>query len=260
MAATRNAEREARDRLRRYTARRTVHAAAIARRRRDNTVGLITLLAIGVLATVSQVLFVTVGPGAPDPTASASPSASPDAANTGDVPAATIAEGRTWTGSMSLNDSPLEFTLDGAAAPQAASVFISLVQDGYYTGNECTRLTTGESIKVIQCGAPGGSSVDPGFTFGPIENAPADGAYPAGTIAMANAGTASSQSTQFFITWGDSTLDTTTGYTVIGTVTGGLDDFVSKVANAGVAPGTDGAASIDGAPLVPTTITAIDVR
>ena len=86
----------------------------------------------------------------------------------------------------------------------------------------------------------------PASDFGPIENAPADGRYPAGTIAMARAaGDAYSQGHQFFIMYGDGTIDNDAagGYTVIGHVTSGLDKFVTDIANAGVAGD-----SHDGAP------------
>ena len=265
MAPSRNADREAREareRLRRYRARQGVYTHQGKRRRRDNILAIAGIVVVAALATLTQVAYFTAGPGMPEPQASASPSPSAGAEqNTGDVPSPDIAEGRTWTGELDLNDIPLGIEIDGAAAPQAASVFISLTQDGYYQNNACHRLTTTDGLKVVQCGQPGGESVDPGFQFGPIENAPADGVYPAGTIAMARAESTYSNSTQFFITYGDSTLPTDGGgYTVFGRVTSGLDQFVAQIASAGVAPGTDGAPSQDGAPAVPTTITSLTLQ
>lgn len=267
MAPSRNTDREARqarERLRRYQARQRVYVHQGRRRRRDNIAGIAAIVVVATLATFTQVAYFTTGPGMPEP--SASPSAAPEAGaegqNTGDVPSAQIAEGRTWTGELGLNGIPLGIELDGAAAPQAASVFISLAQNGYFDGNNCHRLTTGETLRVIQCGQPDGvNSVDPGFQFGPIENAPVDGLYPAGTIAMARAQSTYSNSTQFFITYGDSTLPTDGGgYTVFGRVTSGLDQFVSQIASAGVAPAADGTPSTDGAPVVPTTITSVTLQ
>ncbi len=56
---------------------------------------------------------------------------------------------------------------------------------GCYDGTPCHRLTT-QGIFVLQCGDPTGTGLGgPGYTFGPIENAPADDVYPAGTVAMA---------------------------------------------------------------------------
>lgn len=268
MAPSRNADREAREgreRLRSYTARKAVHDHQKRRRRRDNIFAIAGVVVIATIATITQVVYFTAGPGmpVPEPSASASPSASPEASeNVGDVPSADIAENRTWTGTLGLNEVELGIRIDGDLAPQAASVFISLAQSGYYEGNECHRLTTAEQLGVIQCGQPGGDgSVDPGFSFGPLENVPADGMYPAGTIAMARAASPSSQSTQFFITHTDSFLDPSGGgYTVFGEVTSGLDEFIAQIASGGVAPAADGSVPTDGAPAVPTTITSLTLQ
>ncbi|MEY2848343.1 MAG: hypothetical protein RI885_1008 [Actinomycetota bacterium] len=245
-----------------------MHEHGLRRRRRDNVLAVAGVLVVATLATVTQVLYFTAGPGLPEAVPSASPSADAgtgedaEAAeqNVGDVPSAEIAEGRSWTGTLTLNDVPLGLSIDGAAAPQAASVFISLAQSDFYLGNVCHRLTAAESSSVIQCGQPDGTvTIDPGFSFGPIENAPADGLYPAGTIAVARSDSPFSQSTQFFITYRDSVLDTSTGgYSVIGTVTSGLDAFASGIAAAGIAPG--GQDPTDGAPAVTTTITGLTVQ
>jgi peptidyl-prolyl cis-trans isomerase B (cyclophilin B) len=70
-----------------------------------------------------------------------------------------------------------------------------------------------------------------------------------------------SQSSQFFITYADTTLDASTGgYTVFGKVTSGLDKFVSAIANAGVAPAAGSTDTSDGAPVVPTKITSLTVK
>jgi peptidyl-prolyl cis-trans isomerase B (cyclophilin B) len=275
VAPSKNAERdarEARDRLRRYNARQSVHTRQVRRRRRDNVLAIAGVLVIAALATATQVFYFTAGPGTPSAKPSASPTASATATSTpaagknvGDVPSSSIAEGRSWTGTLDLNSVKLGITLDGALAPQATSVFISLVNQGYYTstGSTCHRLTTSDSAKLIQCGSANGDGTgDVGFSFGPLENVPADGIYPAGTIAMARGTDPYSQSSQFFITYADTTLDASTGgYTVFGKVTSGLDKFISAIASAGVAP-TSGSTtpSTDGAPMVPTKITAVTVK
>jgi len=266
VAPSKNAERdarEARDRLRRYTARQSVHGLQVTRRRRDNVIAIVGVVVIAALATLTQVFYFTAGPGTPTPTASPSPSSSASAdTNVGDVPAKTIAEGRTWTGELSLNSVKLRISLDGAKAPQATSVFIDLAKKNFYTttGATCHRLTTDPALRVIQCGSPDGKgSGDVGFSYGPVENSPADGKYPAGTIAMARSTSTYSQGSQFFIVYGDSTLPTNTGgYTVFGTVTSGLPDFVSEIADAGVDPASK--TPTDGAPVVPTKITQLTVQ
>lgn len=266
MAASKNAERdarEARDRLRRYNARQSVHSVQVTRRRRDNIIAIVGVVVIAALATLTQVFYFTAGPGMPAPTASPSPSSSAAAVkNVGEVPAKTIAEGRTWTGDLTLNAVKLGISLDGAKAPQATSVFIDLAKKDFYTttGATCHRLTNSDTAKLIQCGSVDGKgSGDVGFSFGPLENVPADGVYPAGTIAMARGTGAYTQSSQFFITYAATTLDNSTGgYTVFGTVTSGLPEFISQIADGGVTPSAS--STTDGTPVVPTKIAQLTVQ
>lgn len=248
--------REAQERLRRYQARQTVHETRIARRKRDNLVAILALVVVAALATTAQVVYFTSGPGAPEPVASASPEPSTTAAA---APDPALSENRAWTGELRLNDTvTLGYTLDGLAAPQAVASFVTLVQDGFYDGLACHRLTT-EGIFVLQCGDPNGDGTGgPDYRFGPIENAPADGVYPTGVIAMARqSGDGASMGSQFFIVYDDSTIpaDAAGGYTVLGYVTSGLEDLLSEI----VAPGVEGGAP-DGAPAVATTITGITIQ
>ncbi|MDY7544067.1 MULTISPECIES: peptidylprolyl isomerase [unclassified Cryobacterium] len=258
-------EREARIRVRGYQARRAVHEHQQSRRRRDNVVAGIAVVVVAVLAVVAQVYFFNGGPGTPAPSSSATatPAATPTAtpaagANTGTVPPSTLAQGRTWTGTLGLNGIDLGITLDGAAAPQAVSSTISLVQADFYSDLTCHRLTT-SGIFVLQCGDPkGDGSGGPGYSYGPVENAPADNVYPAGTIAMARqSANGFSQGSQFFILYQDSTIpaDAAGGYTVIGHVTSGLDQVKAQITDAGVADG-----STDGTPKVTTLISAFSVQ
>ena len=257
-------EREARQRLRAYNARQTMHQERISRRRRDNLIAGLAALAVIALATGAQILYFTSGPGVPVPTPSPSASASPSPSaaatgqNTGDVPSPSFAAGRTWTGTLTLNDVPLGISVDGAAAPQGASAFLSLTKSGFYSGKTCHRLTNG-GFFVLQCGSVNGDGTgDPGFSFGPVENAPADNVYPAGTIALARqTGNAYSNNSQFFVVYRDTTIraDAAGGYTVIGHVTSGLDKLATAITDAGESSGTG-----DGSPKVPTTITGVTLQ
>ena len=156
--------------------------------------------------------------------------AAPTAAIHG-LPPTTLAGNRNWTGTLTLNDIPLGVDLDGAAAPQAVSSTIALTQKGFYDGLTCHRLTDG-GFYVLQCGDPEGNGPGgPGYWYGPIENAPADDVYPAGTIAMARQGdNAYSMGSQFFIVYEDTTIpsDAAGGYTVLGKVTSGLDQLITR--------------------------------
>jgi len=238
-----------------------VHEHQQKRRVRDNLIAGGGLLLVLTLIVVAQVFYFNGGPGTPEATTAATdtPTETPTAAagaNSGEVPASTLAEGRAWTGTMTLNDIPVGIELDGALAPQAVSSTISLVQTGFYNGLTCHRLTV-EGIFVLQCGDPVGDGTGgPDYSYGPVENAPTDNVYPAGTLAMARSGNDGfSNGSQFFIVYEDSTIpaDSAGGYTVLGRVTSGLDQIKADITDAGITPG-------GASPVVPTTITAITVQ
>jgi peptidyl-prolyl cis-trans isomerase B (cyclophilin B) len=112
-------------------------------------------------------------------------------------------------------------------APCTTFSFRFLASKGYYNQTHCHRLTT-QGIYVLQCGDPTGTgSGGPGYEFND-ENL-AGATYPAGTVAMANAGP-NTNGSQFFFTWKDTTL--APDYTPFGTVIGGMD-VLRKIAAAG---------------------------
>lgn len=253
--------RQSRDRVRAYQARQAVHEHKRRRRLRDNLGAGLGLVLVLALAVTAQLVYFGSGPGRPAPAPSASPTAQ---GNQGDVPDPSLAENRTWTGALTIDGVELGIELDGAAAPQAVASEVHLAESGFYIGTVCHRLTTEESFKVLQCGDPHGDDPalagtgGPGYSYGPVENAPADDRYPAGTIAMARgSGNPYSMGSQFFIVYGDSTIpaDSAGGYTIVGRVTSGLASLVEKVADAGVQGGGE-----DGRPVVTATITAFSVK
>lgn len=266
--ANRNTGREQQQRVAAYTARLRVHRDGVRRRNRDNWLAATIGGAIVVLSVAGQVVYATVGPGAPtaEPTASTQPAAS--------APDPALANNARWKGRLVINENiELGITLFGDLAPQATSSFISLAQQGYFDGTVCHRLTTSETAKVLQCGDPTataeapelGGTGGPGYQFGPIENAPSNQVYETGVIAMARpADVADGMGSQFFIVYGDSTFpdDSVGGYSVFGEVTRGLDTLVKKIADAGVKPVTDGATwtETDGPPAETATITSITLE
>ena len=98
------------------------------------------------------------------------------------------------------------------------------VRDGFYDGTSCHRLDRPPALLyVLQCGDPTGTgAAGPGYTV-PDENLPEDGHdnYPAGTVAMAEPRGRSTHGSQFFLVYRDTTLPP--DYTVLGTITSGLD-------------------------------------
>jgi len=112
-------------------------------------------------------------------------------------------------------------------APCTTFSFRFLASRGYYNQTHCHRLTT-QGIYVLQCGDPTGTGAGgPGYEFND-ENL-AGATYPAGTVAMANAGP-NTNGSQFFFTWKNTALPPL--YTPFGTVIGGMG-VLQKIAAAG---------------------------
>ncbi len=194
----------------------------------------------------------------PSPDASVDPSASPDPTSTSQPDAncapapETRADDLTWpkapedpvkpdtayTMTLATNCGDIVIDTLPAEAPATVASMAFLTEEGYFDLTACHRLTT-EGIFVLQCGDPAGNGTGgPGYSI-PDENLPAEGEanYPAGTVAMANAGPGTGGS-QFFIVYEDTTLPS--GYTIWGKVTEGLD-VVKGIAAAGVeGGGSDG--------------------
>ncbi len=147
---------------------------------------------------------------------------------------------------FSTNCGDIVIETDPAAAPATVGAFETMASDGYFNQTICHRLTTA-GIFVLQCGDPSGNGTGgPGFAL-PDENLPIEGPnnYPAGTLAMANAGPGTGGS-QFFIVYQDTELPS--AYTIFGRVTAGLD-LVQKIAQVGVLGGGG-----DGPPAQPVMI------
>ncbi|MBN2176994.1 MAG: peptidylprolyl isomerase [Demequinaceae bacterium] len=220
------------------------------RQRRQRVAGIV---AVGALALGGGAIALSsMGPVSPTPDPDPTPSASTPELG----PPAGYAEGREWSAEIALDQGELSLTLDGIAAPQAVGSFAYLAQQGFFDDTECHRLVT-ETIYVLQCGDPTGTGTGgPDYRFGPVENDPADGFYPAGTVAMARAQDSEySMGSQFFIVYRDSTIpsDLAGGYTIFGSVTSGLD-IVEAIAAAGTETGEP-----DGRPAEPVVLHEVNV-
>jgi peptidyl-prolyl cis-trans isomerase B (cyclophilin B) len=152
---------------------------------------------------------------------------------------------------LTTNCGPIAIETLPDAAPLTVASEVFLTEQGFYDKTRCHRLTTA-GILVLQCGDPAGDGTGgPGYAV-PDENLPGDAGvnYPAGTVAMANAGPGTSGS-QFFIVYGDTTLPP--GYTIWGKVIEGLD-LVQQIADLGVEGGGG-----DGPPVQPVVIESASV-
>lgn len=151
-------------------------------------------------------------------------------------PSKSLAANATWKVTLATNCGNIVMNLDGKQAPQTVSSFIFLSQKKFFDDTVCHRLTTpDQGLSVLQCGDPTGTgSGGPGYGYG-IENAPTNGAYPTGTVAMARTTDPNSNGSQFFIVYGDTTLPTDGGgYSIFGNVVKGLP-IVQAIAAKGLA-------------------------
>jgi peptidyl-prolyl cis-trans isomerase B (cyclophilin B) len=272
VTSNRREKQLARDKYERQAARR--EESAITRHKRQR---IIAGIVVAVLVIAAGVWLAIGRSGSTDePVAEANPSASaapsdaaaspassgtlactePVATRADDLtydaapPASALSE-QTATITLNTNCGPITITTLPDAAPQTVASEVFLAQQGFYDKTKCHRLTT-SGIYVLQCGDPKGDGTGgPGYAV-PDENLPTgEGVnYPAGTVAMANAGAGTSGS-QFFLVYQDTTLPA--GYTIWGTVTEGLD-LLQQVATAGAEGGSG-----DGAPLQPVVIETVTV-
>jgi peptidyl-prolyl cis-trans isomerase B (cyclophilin B) len=268
----------AREHYERQQARRAERATKRRRRQQVLAVVVAVLVLVGGIAALTKALggddeVTTADPAASaSATASPSDSPSPSASTPGagctytksgeaakDVsippydPAKAASYKKPFTETVATNQGDIVIKMDAAKAPCTTNSFRHLAEKKYFDGISCHRLTTG-NIYVLQCGDPTGTgSGGPGYQF-PEENKPAAGEnnYPAGTVAMANAGPGTNGS-QFFLVYKDTSLPA--DYTIFGTITKGLD-VVQKVADAG---SDDSNGAGDGKPKLPVTIKTVTV-
>ena len=164
---------------------------------------------------------------------------------------------------LATSAGPIGLSLNRAEAPCTVNSFVSLAGQGYFDGTGCHRLTTGEGLKVLQCGDPTGTGTGgPGYTI--PDEAPTTLAaspsgqgtvtYPRGTVAMAKTAQPNSGGSQFFLVYADSTLPPE--YTVFGTIDDAGLTTIDKVAAAGT---DDGNGSGDGKPTTPIEIQSATV-
>lgn len=227
--------------------------------KRDNKAVLFASLAAVVLAAGGQFVYFNFGPGYVPSVEDLLSEEGIDPANPSEysLPSPDLAEARTWEANLSVGGSEVALEIDGTNAPQAAANFIYLAQQGFFENVKCHRLVTA-GIYVLQCGDPSGDGTGgPGYSFGPIENAPSDDTYLEGYLAMARrGGDGSSMGSQFFIVYKDSVIpsDAAGGYTVFGRVTGGLE-AIKAIAEAGTADG-----STDGSPATDVLLSNVSVK
>ena len=260
--------RQAREKYRRQQELRVSRQRQIRKRW---LTGISAVVAAGLIAAL-LVVFLPGGSGKKasasathSPTASASASASASAATVAEpahhctyskaapvarqvgFPPSTPDYAASYQATINTNLGPIVVNLLNSKATCTVNSFVHLAEAGYFNHTQCHRLLT-SGIYVLQCGdayATSTTKLDcsisgnvgtggPGYNFA-SENL-TNATYPAGTVAMANGGTATSNGSQFFIVYKDSTsgLNGSSGpsYTPFATVSSGLD-IVQNVAKDG---------------------------
>ncbi|HLK74544.1 MAG TPA: peptidylprolyl isomerase [Streptosporangiaceae bacterium] len=260
-------ERQRRQAREKYRRQQELRFAKQRQVRKRWLTGLSAVLAAGLVAALVVVFLPSGGAKKPAASASKSPSASASASAT--TSAATVAEPAhhcaytkatpvsknvglppatpDYTGSyqatIKTNLGPITVSLLNSKATCTVNSFIHLAQTGYFNNTQCHRLLT-SGIYVLQCGdayATAGTKLNcsttstvgtgtPGYEYA-SENL-TNAKYPAGTVAMANGGTATSNGSQFFIVYKDSSTGLGTSYTPFATVSSGLN-IIQNVAKGG---------------------------
>ena len=232
-------------------------------------IGTVVVLVLGLAVGLPLALLSGGSPKAsPKPTtshtASASPSATPTASASAiaepahhctyttagtaakkvGLPLATPDYNATYTATINTNLGKIDINLLNSKATCTVNSFIHLASAGFWDNSQCHRVTTRGGLFVLQCGDPYAKATSkltcasaagapgtggPGYEFA-SENL-TGATYKAGTLAMANTGTANSNGSQFFLVYKNTTLQP--DYTPFGTITSGLD-ILQKVAKAGI--------------------------
>ncbi|WP_257183007.1 peptidylprolyl isomerase [Corynebacterium cystitidis] len=156
----------------------------------------------------------------------------------------------TVTVELDTSAGPIGMELDRSVAPCTVNAIVHLVENDYYDDTICHRMTTGDTLQVLQCGDPTGTgSGGPGFQFDnefptdETDDTSTPVVYERGTIAMANAGPDTNGS-QFFLNYGDGGLPP--AYTYFGKINDEGLATLDSIAETGLEP--QSAPSGDGAP------------
>jgi cyclophilin family peptidyl-prolyl cis-trans isomerase len=166
------------------------------------------------------------------------------------APPMCIDPARSYTATLETTEGDIVIELDAQGAPETVNNFVVLARYHFYDDVPFHRIVAGF---VNQAGDPVGpepGTGGPGYTI--PDELPADPAtaYPAGTVAMANAGPETGGS-QFFLVIGDpnGALSGAGSYSVFGKVVEGQE--VSEAINALAGP--------DDAPTEPVAITSVTI-
>jgi cyclophilin family peptidyl-prolyl cis-trans isomerase len=149
------------------------------------------------------------------------------------APPTCIEDGVTYTAKLVTTEGDIVIELDHEAAPETVNNFVVLARYHFYDNVPFHRIIPGFMNQAGDPVGPTPGTGGPGYTI-PDELPSGDNPYPAGTLAMANTGSANTGGSQWFIVVGDGGQQLTPTYTVFGHVTAG-QDIVDEINEHGLA-------------------------
>jgi peptidyl-prolyl cis-trans isomerase B (cyclophilin B) len=262
-------DRERRRARERYERQRSERIDRQRKNRKRAGIGIAVLCVLGLIAGVSVALVgggasaaspKSTAKATASPTASASASATTSAAavtepaqhctytssTAGTVVKASLPTSSpdykaAYTASINTNRGAIKIDLLNSKATCTVNSFVHLAAANFWNNTQCHRVSDSDSLYMLQCGDPTVKASEklscssatlgtggPGYEFA-SENL-TGATYPAGTVAMANTGSADSNGSQFFLVFKATALPA--DYTPFGTITSGLD-ILQNVAKAG---------------------------
>ena len=262
-----NPERERRRARERYEQQRAARLEKQRRNKKRASIGVGVLLVLGLIGGVSAALL-SGGTSVASPKSTAKATASASASATPTTSAAAVTEPAqhcaytsatggavvkaslppaspdykaTYTASINTNRGPIKIDLLNSKATCTVNSFVHLAADDFWNNTQCHRASNSDGLYMLQCGDPTAKASlklscssatigtgGPGYEFA-SENL-TGATYPAGTVAMANNGSADSNGSQFFLVFKKTSLPA--DYTPFGTITSGLG-ILQNVAKAG---------------------------
>jgi peptidyl-prolyl cis-trans isomerase B (cyclophilin B) len=220
-------------------------------------------------AAPTQSASPAVTPSTPAPATTVQPAAAvshcsyisaPPATRKVGIPPATPDAKAAYQATIRTNRGTIVVDLASGKATCTVNSFVYLAGKNYFSGTKCHRLTT-SGIYVLQCGDPTGTGTGgPGYRFANEvagDSATASADFPAGTVAMAHSSRASSNGSQFFLVYKDTTLPP--DYTPFGTIVSGLP-VLQNVAAAGVNLSAGASSAGDGPPKESVIIESVSIK
>ena len=263
-----NPERERRRARERYERQRAARLEKQRRNRKRAGIGVAVLCVLGLIAGVSVALIGGGGTSVASPKSTAKATASASASASATTSAAAVTEPAqhcsytsatagtvvkaslptaspdykaAYTASINTNLGPIKIDLLNSKATCTVNSFVHLAAADFWNNTQCHRMSNSDSLYMLQCGDPTAKASEklscssttlgtggPGYEFA-SENL-TGATYPAGTLAMANTGTADSNGSQFFLVFKATSLPAS--YTPFGTITSGLN-ILQNVGKAG---------------------------